>query len=295
MDEILALISQKLRTMIEAANPSSIFSRHKAITAFFPYVVWHEQNGQHKMLNTFLCAVGSGNWGFMWHRIEPLIATLLNEENSISLKQTTILISPHLPWWRFTNIKHLTQQLEATASTVPCTDKISQCMVDTLLQIALNPSLQPQIPHDMWLWLNVCPILPPTCMGHQLGSAPSVVKAVQALGDIEILKSYLFLVWSEWSCLSGQLYCYSTQPHSSEGGFPEMCTLIRENFSGIGMGLHQEDLLQLLDCILGQLDLGLDHLQQGNPGLDKSTAQGMKEQYRKLKEVLLEVARTGGD
>ena len=59
--------------------------------------------------------------------------------------------------------------------------------------------------------------------------------------DIEVLKSYLFAVWSEWDWLSN--YC-----------FDEMCILIRDDFGGIEMGHHRTDLIQRLDDVLGQLD-----------------------------------------
>ena len=55
------------------------------------------------------------------------------------------------------------------------------------------------------------------------------------------------------------------------------------------MGHDQKDLLQHLDYILKQLQLGLDHLQQHKPSLDEYTTQQMRKQYGKLKEVLLEV------
>jgi len=74
-----------------------------------------------------------------------------------------------------------------------------------------------------------------------------------------------------------------------------MCTSIREEFSGIRMGQHREDLLQQLDHILGQLDLGLCHLQQYKQSLNEASIQQMKEQYGELKRVLLEVGREAID
>ena len=47
---------------------------------------------------------------------------------------------------------------------------------------------------------------------------------VRGLKDIKVLKSYLFLVWSEWDT-----------PY----GFDEMCTSILEDFGGICMVLSR--------------------------------------------------------
>ena len=74
-----------------------------------------------------------------------------------------------------------------------------------------------------------------------------------------------------------------------------MCTLIREDFSGIWVGYHREDLLQRLDYILRQLDLGLGHLQQHKPSISASDIWQMRGQYEQLKEVLLEVDREAID
>lgn len=70
-----------------------------------------------------------------------------------------------------------------------------------------------------------------------------------------------------------------------------MCTSLREDFCGTGMGRHRTELLQRLDHVLGQLDRGLDHLKQQNPRLDGQDLFLMKRRYGKLREVLLEVDR----
>ena len=70
-----------------------------------------------------------------------------------------------------------------------------------------------------------------------------------------------------------------------------METSIKLNFSGVGKDHHQKDLLQRLDHILGQLDLGLDYLQQHKSSLKEGEVQLMKKQYGELKEVLLEIGQ----
>ena len=288
IEEVLILISQKLETVVETANPDSIYPMRKAITAFFLFAAWQGQNGQHEALNVFLYTVRASGWsGFMWHCIVLPFAKLLNIGSLLPIKQAALLASPHLPWWSLVDGKHLIQLWAVATLEVPYTDEIGQSVADTLLQIASNGCLQPHIPISMWPWLNKCPSLPPVCTGRRQGSALSVIQKVRSLGDIEILKSYMLLVWSEWDPLySGRAHNYSGQHWSHPKSLHEMCTSIREDFGGIGMEHHQEDLLQRLDHILGQLDLGLKHLQQHKPSLDEGGIQQMKEQYRKLKEVL---------
>ena len=279
MDQVLALISQTLETMIEAADPAPIRVKHKAITAFFPYTVRQERDGRDDMLNTFLRAArASGKRGFMWHRIRLPITALLSEENPVSLKQAVVLAAPHLPWWNPAIGGDFVRLWAAAARAVPYSHDIGQCVVDTLLLIASQESLRPHIPVDMWSWLNKRPLLPPTCTGGPRGTERDVVQAVRTLGDVEVLTSYLLVIWSEWVCIY-------------VGGLEEMCASIREDFSGIGMVDRRKDLLRRLDHILDQLDLGLEPILQHEQGLGEDDIRSMKDQYKRLKEVLLEVDR----
>ena len=202
--------------MIEAADPNQIYSKRKAITVFFSCTALEERTGQLKVPDMFLDAArASMQRGFMWHRVKPLITTMLNEESPISLKQATILVLPHLPLILEDN-RHFIRLFSAAASAVPYTDEICQSVVDVLLRNALS---LPHTPVGFWSWLNKRPSLPPLCHGRDVGSRREVVRMVRALGDIETLTSYLLLVWSEWDYLS-------------LGGFEEMCISIREDLVG---------------------------------------------------------------
>jgi len=212
----------------------------------------------------------------MWNRIRPLVATLLDKQNNVSVKRIAILASPHLWWWNFPTSKHLIQPLAAAASEIPYTDEVGTSMVDTLLQIAFGSSMRLFIPPDMWLWLNKRPSLPPVCWGRYLAGHADILQTVRALGDIETLKSFLLLVWSEW-----------TGPYSH--GLDEMHTAIREDLGEIWMWRHRGDLLRHLDHVLGQLDLGLEHLRQHDPDIDEGDIQRRKDQYGTLRETLLEM------
>ena len=149
-------------------------------------------------------------------------------------------------------------------------------MVNALLQIASQEKLIPYIPVDLWSWLTKRPSLPPVCKGRYDGTDGPLIEAVRALNDIEVLKSYFLLVWSEWD----RLY---------DNGFHKMRTSILEDFSGTGMGQRRTDLIQRLDRVLGQLDHGLEYLAQHNPDFTEDDLQKSKGQYGKLRETLLRV------
>ena len=248
-------------------------SKRKAITVFLPYAVWRERDGQPKMFNTILHATrASGASGFMWHPVNQFVNMLLSEASP----HVIVLASPHIVWLRFRdNIGDFIRYFMAAASAVPYSEETAQGVVDTLLQIAgqCGPHY---IPVDLWSWLTKRPSLPPTCEGRYFGTDSSVVTAVRALKDIEVLKSYLLVVWSEWDTLRFD-------------SFNEMCTLIREDFGGIKMGHHRANLIQRLDHVLGQLDRGLEYIQQHKPEFDEYDLQRGKSEYQKFREMLLEI------
>ena len=110
------------------------------------------------------------------------------------------------------------------------------------------------------------------------------VREFRALGDIATLNSYLFLVWLDWSPLRDSVLA-------------RMCSSVKEDFNGIGMGHHREELRKRLDRVLGQLDLGPEYVDRHRPdirefGIDTKIT---KDQYRELKQVLLGVDRQAMD
>ena len=286
--------------MVTAADFYAIRSKHKAINTLFPYAVWLEQNGEPEMIDTFFRAAGaSKSPSFMWDGIKSFVATMFDEASPDSLNSVIILASSHVPWGRWypnkktlaflavmaspyteewhglCSNKETVVRWAAAASAVPYTEEAGQSIVSTLLHIASTDSLKPHIPVGMWAWLNKRPLLPPVCRGREVGTTEEVVRQVRALEDIEILKSYLLLVWSEW--------------YPIDGGESEMSASIREEFSGIGMWSHREDLIKRLDHVLEELDRGLEYLQLYNPSHNEGRIQRAKEQYGRLKWELLEV------
>jgi len=262
--------------MVGTNDLASIYSKRKAIAAFFLYTVQQGKDGGHEMLNMFLHLAKASIWPnpTQAHIEQPPTAVLPNGESPVSMRTIFIILPPHLPWEELANNQHLVQFWTSATSAVPCTDEIAQSVVSTLLQIADHTSLQ--LPVDTWSWLNKCPPLPPVSKGHQWGSSLSALQIILGLGDIETLTSHLSLVWSGW--------CYL-----DDEGYDKMVVLIREEFSGIRMESHQKRLLQRLDHVLGQLDQGLEHLQQQKPDIDEDDIEIMNYQYGELKKVLLEV------
>ena len=268
------MVTQKLAAMVESRNSFIIQSKRKAVTAFFPYAVGREQDGDHRMMDAFLGAVrAAGSTMHLWRAIRPFIPTLFKQASP----QTIVLTSPHVPWHSELRDENVVFRWAAAASEITYTDDIDRSVVDALLHIASIDSLRPQIPTGIWTWLNKRPSLPPVCFGRSMGTKRNVVCRVRELGDTEILKSYLLTVWSEWD--------YIVEGSSRT----EMQISIREDFSGIGLGHHRKDLVEQLDHVLRQLDRGSGYLKQSKLWIDEDDVRRAKRQYQMLKEVLVEV------
>jgi len=259
--------------MADAEDYHLIQSKHKAINALLPYAVWQEFGGNPEILDAFLHAARASKMlKFEWHHTREHASTILSKASP----HTIVLVSPHIHWGLLTERRDLVQRWAAATSAVPYTEEVAQSVVGTLLQIAYYNRLLPHIPANIWLWLNMQPSLPPICEGRYYGTRLPVAKAVLELKDIEIIKSYFLLVWSEWD-------------HLKDSVFDESCASLHQDFNEAWGGWHRGELIQHLDRILTQLNQGLEHLQQHNPNLEEYHFQRMKDQYRKLKDTLLEV------
>ena len=258
--------------MAETGDLDELHSKCKAVTAFLPYAVWQERDGEPVMLDAFLRAAwASGLLYFTWHRADRFAITLLSEASPRAI----VLSSPHIPWYLLTDRGDLVGLWAAATSAIPYTEDVAQCVVDTLLQIASRRKLLPCITRDLWAWLTTRPSLPPVCTGRYYGTYRHVVKAIRELEDVEVLKSYLHLAWSEWDALWG-------------GGFDQVCASIHGDFGGTRTDRHWVELIQRLDHVLGELNRGLGHLQKRNPILREYDFQLMDDQYRRIRETLLE-------
>ena len=266
------MINQTLETF--ATRSTNQPPERKAICALLPYAVWQQRDGKCEMLDALLRVIGASA-GLMWTYVGPFIPMLFNEASP----QAIVLVSRHVDWERLNDCEDLIPQWAAAALAVPYTAVVGQSVVDTLLHIASIDSLRPHIPVSIWAWLEKRPSLPPVCLGRSYGTKGDVVRHVRALRHIGILKSYLVLVWSEWGRID------------QDGGLTEMQISIREDFSGIGMGRHREDLIKRLDFILRRLDWGLGYFKEHLQTISEQDIRGAKEQYTVLKAALLEVDR----
>ena len=196
MGQIASLIIQKLKRIVQGKYWRLIEAKRKAITALLPYALREERDGQPEMFDTFIQAVrASKDRDFTWHWIRQYASSIPHETSPRAI----VLVLPYFRWGRLTAREDLIRRWAAAASEVPCTEEVTQSVVDTLLQIASQEELIPHIPADAWSWLNKRPSLLPICRGRDVGTRAHVIRAVRALKDIETLKSYFLLVWSEWS------------------------------------------------------------------------------------------------
>ena len=285
MVQVSKLIAEKLETMANAANPDPanpdpIRSKRKAISALFPHVLRLGRSGGQGIVDMFFRTVMASNSDeFIWDRAKPFLMRLSKTESPPSLDWVIAITSPHAPWHTEKYDGNMVGGWAKAVSAVSYTEEVGQSVVDALLHIASVDSLRSHVPIDIWAWLKNQPPLPPQCLGRSRGSGGDVVRQVRALGDVEILKSYLLLVWSEWDCLDSQ----------ESGGLAEMQVSIREDFNGIEMWRHREDLIKRLDDILEQLDGRLDGLKQNKPGLKTDHISRAVAQYSELKRILVEV------
>jgi hypothetical protein len=195
-----------------------------------------------------------------------------------------VLLAPNMGLSRksLSDSQDVVSKWVAATSIAPHTEEVARSVVDTLTQIAHNPSLRQLIPAHVWSWLNERPSLPPVYKRHWEGGDLHTVRKIRALNDIGTLTSYLILTWSEWESLDSD-------------HFAEMRMLVREDFNGIGMGCHRAELIQRLDYILGELDrrsrrtdtnLEDDKLWRNKVG---PSSQVMRGRYREFRRVLQEV------
>ena len=210
----------------------------------------------------------------MWNHIQPFTNTLLNDASDIPLTRAAMFASPYMLQYG-QEFRGLVRAWVETSSAIPKEKEIAPSVVNALFQIAYE-ELLPSGNHEIWSWLILRPSLPPICKGRAVGSHPRVMEQVRRLKDIEILKSYLLVVWSVWDTLR-----YS--------GFRMMYECIREEFSGVEANSHRAELVQRLDEVIGELDKGLEYLQRDRPDFGEGDLWERKGQYEKLRKIFKEI------
>ena len=262
LDDVSRLITQRLETTVDP-----YINKSKAISALLPYAALQER---HVMLDALLDAVRTSNRS-IWSSTVP---ALFNKASPL----TIVLVSPWVDWGDpFLADRESLTTLWATATlAVPYTEEIGRSVVDALLHVSGTSFLRSRVPVGIWRWLEKQPYLPPQCRGRTAGGQGDVIRHVRALGDIKIFKSFLLLVWSEWDT-----------PWPSD--FLGTRAIIMEDFGGVEMREHREDLIKHLDHVLEQLNQGSRYLQKQKPRVSSWIFQQAKEEYTKIREVLLEV------
>lgn len=212
------MVTQELEIVVQVTKPTALRATHKAIGALFPHVVdCLERGGYPEMVDAFARATRVLNSrDLIWSHVEPFVTKLFNKPSAPSLHRTITLASPHVPWSNMPHGESVVERWAAAASATPYTEGVQgRSVVDALLHIASVDRLLPHIPIHVWAWLKELPSLPPQCSGRSKGSKKPMVRRVRALGDVEVLKAYLLLIWSEWDCVStsGWDYIASAQQH----------------------------------------------------------------------------------
>ena len=271
------LVTQTLLNMAASEDTYIIECKRKAVTAFFPYAVWRERVGDSRMMDAFLTAAKVfGSKTSLWYPIVPFIPTLFGAATS----QTVVETSPYVPWDRVLDDPSVVAVWAEATTAVPDTEEVNRRVVDALLQIASVDFLRPHVPDDTWSWLNKRPTLPAECIGRSIGTKKHTVRRIRQLRDVETLKSYFLLVWSEWNLIGEE-----------SGGFAEMLTSIHEDFGGIGMGRHREDLIKQLDDTLTWLNRCLGTSALIDPTSPNAEIRFAMERYGELKRALAELDR----
>ena len=262
--------------MARDKDVDQIMSRCKALIALFPYAAWRGRGGDHRMFYAYsdIFVVPKAR-----RFVGGPITALLDEESPNSPNWVVTLILPYINWEsKIWGNKNAVTRWGAEVLAAPYTEKLGRSVVHTLLRIAYNRQLLPFIPADVWALLKKQPSLPPIREGWWMETEGHIICRVREFRDVELLKSYFLLVWSEWDYV-----CSSS--------LREMRTSIREDLGGIEMWHHRAVLVKRLDHILRQLDKGLEHLKQHKPSLGEYYIAVARARYGSLKNVLLKVDR----
>ena len=276
--------------MVEATDPGLILSKHKVISALFSYAVHLERGGDEQVVR-----------GTTVITSEKLVWLCIRLNRIVALASL-----PDVPWGDGLYDKTVVTKWALAASAIPYTKEVGRSVADMLLHTPSIDCIPPHIPDVIWAWLKRQPSPSSQHLGWPGEANGDVVRRVRKLGDIEVFEAYLLLVWSEWNCVEswendtfegseresigsrGQVFRWRVAG-GWRSGLAEMQISIREDFSGVWMGRHRENLINRLVHILEQLDRGLGYLEQHKPDINEGHIQRAKEQYGGLRRVLLEV------
>ena len=299
VEAISGLIARKLKAVVEANDQhlGLIFSKRKAICTLLPHVVSLRQFRWGKILTETLHPSDfSQTVRFLARYVKPMVTALFDKPGSHLADRAVLFVSPRLPsplgFWDNSSISKWNAialnvskgvskgavGVDVVGETAVNDIEVSESVADMLLQFASDEILRPQILAETWVWLKKPRSLPVCSWGRRVGTTDAVVRHIRGLGDIETLKSYFLLVWSEWNNLHDE-------------GLREMEISMREDFGGAEGLRDREELIERLDWVLGQLSLGPAHFEQHLPPwiFELHNIQRAVSQYSSLKSALLEV------
>ena len=180
-------------------------------------------------------------------------------------------------WFHAADKYTFIQRWASAASRLRYTPEIGQSMVEVLLRMACMYQWRSHITWGTWGWLGRRPQLPPVCRARSLCcNNLGVISEVESLEDVEILRDYLIVVWSEWDWLAPWVCSH-------------MCAVIKRHFGGERERGHRDKLRDRLLHIQKQHNLGLDHLRKLGSEMTAACFQPTKEAYEALMETLSEV------
>ena len=240
------------------------------------------QGGDTRLLDEILLAVSRSSQGSSWVRrgIGPLISGMLSAAWGFDVRARIAVCALSCvedAWFHVPDKYIFIQHWISAASSLRYTPEIGRSVVEVILRMACVYQWRPHITMKAWGWLARRPQLPPVCRARSLCCNDlGAISKVESLKDIEILKGYLIVVWSEWDWLAPWVCSY-------------MCTVIRKHFRGERKRGHRDELRDRLLHIRKQLDLGLDYLREHGSEMSAACFQPTKEAYEALMETLSEV------
>ena len=234
--------------------------------------------GDTRLVDEILLAVRRSPQGSSWVRryIVPFIDQELERSDSDVYLRIAVCALPYVEdaWFHAENKHIFVWRWVSAASRLRYTPEIGQSMVEVLLRMASVYQWRPHLRWGEWRLLGCRPRLPPVCRARSLCcNNLGVISKVESLKDVEILRDYLIVVWSEWDWLAPWVCSY-------------MCTVIRKRFRGERNRGHRDELRDRLIHIQNQLDLGLDHLRKLGSEMTVACFQPTKEAYEALMETL---------
>ena len=260
---------QKLEAMVESTDGILLNSKREAISTLFFYVIL-ERGRQKRMANSISHALRAMDsprrgWTDGLDYIKPYTHMLFCGPNTPLMDSLIILLSPYIDWNDTYHRKGDVIRWAAAASAVPYTEEVGQDIVSALLQISMYDTLRPHIPIEIWTRLKNHSILPPLNQGRDIPISSNTLRYIRGLRNIEILKSFLILAWSQDTTIYPKIYVKD----------------LLKDFCGIGMWGHRKDLIERLEHVLTSRNR-----RGGYIGHRMTTEY---ERLQRLKSVLLEV------